>query len=250
MIVGCDRVAANGDVANKVGTYGLALAARAAGVPFVVAGPVSTIDPRIASGEEIEIEERDADEVLTAGGQPSTLPGTRGPQPGVRRDARRARQRARHRARRRPRAVERAALAALLRRAEPAAPMRVALSRTPRDVRRSRSARTRSPARARSSARVEACGVCGSDVLESWVARKVPVVLGHEIVARVVAGRRAAARRAVAARGRDARRDPPPRAVRRVPALPPRPRDALRARSARRRSIPAASPSACAYRPS
>ena len=63
VIVGCDRVAANGDVANKVGTYGLALAARAAGVPFVVAGPVSTIDPRIASGEEIEIEERAADEV-------------------------------------------------------------------------------------------------------------------------------------------------------------------------------------------
>ena len=76
VIVGCDRVAANGDVANKVGTYGLALAARAAGIPFVVAGPVSTIDPRIASGEEIEIEERDADEVLTAGGRPTTLPGT------------------------------------------------------------------------------------------------------------------------------------------------------------------------------
>ena len=44
VIVGCDRVAANGDVANKVGTYGLALAARAAGIPFVVAGPTSTID--------------------------------------------------------------------------------------------------------------------------------------------------------------------------------------------------------------
>jgi methylthioribose-1-phosphate isomerase len=76
VIVGCDRVAANGDVANKVGTYGLALAARAAGVPFVVAGPVSTIDPRIASGEEIEIEERAAEEVLSAGGSPTTLPGT------------------------------------------------------------------------------------------------------------------------------------------------------------------------------
>ena len=45
VIVGCDRVAANGDVANKVGTYGLALAAQAAGIPFVVAGPTSTIDP-------------------------------------------------------------------------------------------------------------------------------------------------------------------------------------------------------------
>src|SRR5690242_8847456 len=45
VIVGCDRVASNGDVANKVGTYGLSLAAHAAGIPFVVAGPTSTIDP-------------------------------------------------------------------------------------------------------------------------------------------------------------------------------------------------------------
>ena len=44
VVVGCDRVAANGDVANKVGTYSHALAAHAAGVPFVVAGPTSTID--------------------------------------------------------------------------------------------------------------------------------------------------------------------------------------------------------------
>ena len=44
VIVGCDRVAANGDVANKVGTYAHALAARAAGIPFIVAGPTSTID--------------------------------------------------------------------------------------------------------------------------------------------------------------------------------------------------------------
>ena len=107
VIVGCDRVAANGDVANKVGTYGLALAARAAGVPFVVAGPISTIDPRIASGEEIEIEERGADEVLTAGGQLADAARHARSQPGVRRDARGARQRARHRARRRPRAVAR-----------------------------------------------------------------------------------------------------------------------------------------------
>ena len=66
MIVGCDRVAANGDVANKVGTYGLALAARAAGMPFVVAGPTSTIDPACPSGAEIMIEERDPAEVLGA----------------------------------------------------------------------------------------------------------------------------------------------------------------------------------------
>jgi methylthioribose-1-phosphate isomerase len=68
VIVGCDRVAANGDAANKVGTYAHALAAAAAGIPFVVAGPTSTIDASIASGDEIVIEERDADEVRHAGG--------------------------------------------------------------------------------------------------------------------------------------------------------------------------------------
>jgi methylthioribose-1-phosphate isomerase len=68
VIVGCDRVAANGDVANKVGTYAHALAARAAGRPFVVAGPTSTIDPATPHGDAIEIEERDAAEVLSFGG--------------------------------------------------------------------------------------------------------------------------------------------------------------------------------------
>jgi methylthioribose-1-phosphate isomerase len=63
VIVGCDRVAANGDVANKVGTYGLALAAHAAVIPFVVAGPTSTIDDQTPIGAEITIEERTADEV-------------------------------------------------------------------------------------------------------------------------------------------------------------------------------------------
>jgi methylthioribose-1-phosphate isomerase len=76
VIVGCDRVAANGDVANKVGTYGLALAARAAGIPFVVAGPTSTLDPDCAVGAEIAIEERDGDEVRSAGGHPLALPET------------------------------------------------------------------------------------------------------------------------------------------------------------------------------
>jgi methylthioribose-1-phosphate isomerase len=76
VIVGCDRVAANGDTANKVGTYGLALAARAAGIPFVVAGPTSTIDRELADGSGIAIEERDADEVRSVGGAASTLPGT------------------------------------------------------------------------------------------------------------------------------------------------------------------------------
>jgi methylthioribose-1-phosphate isomerase len=76
VIVGCDRVAANGDVANKVGTYGLALAASAAGIPFVVAGPTSTIDFATPDGAHIAIEERDPDEVTVAGGQALTLPGT------------------------------------------------------------------------------------------------------------------------------------------------------------------------------
>ena len=77
VIVGCDRVAANGDVANKVGTYGLALAARAAGIPFVVAGPTSTIDPGTPTGADITIEERDAEEVRSLAGQRTTLESTR-----------------------------------------------------------------------------------------------------------------------------------------------------------------------------
>jgi methylthioribose-1-phosphate isomerase len=77
VIVGCDRIAANGDVANKVGTYGLALAAHAAGIPFVVAGPTSTIDPDCAGGGSIVIEERDADEVRRVGGAPVMTPDTR-----------------------------------------------------------------------------------------------------------------------------------------------------------------------------
>lgn len=64
VITGLDRVAANGDVANKVGTYGLALAAHAAGIPFVAAGPSSSVDLRLPGGDAIEIEERDAGEVL------------------------------------------------------------------------------------------------------------------------------------------------------------------------------------------
>ncbi len=63
VIVGADRIAANGDVANKIGTYGLALAARAHGVPFYVAAPSSTVDPATPDGRAIPIEERGADEV-------------------------------------------------------------------------------------------------------------------------------------------------------------------------------------------
>ncbi len=68
VIVGCDRVAANGDVANKIGTYGVALLARAHGLPFYVAGPTSTIDLKTPDGEQIEIEQRGAHEVTHHGG--------------------------------------------------------------------------------------------------------------------------------------------------------------------------------------
>jgi methylthioribose-1-phosphate isomerase len=76
VVVGCDRVAANGDVANKVGTYGLALAAREAGIPFVVAGPTSTIDAHCPSGTQIMIEERDPGEVRRAASAELTIAGT------------------------------------------------------------------------------------------------------------------------------------------------------------------------------
>ena len=63
VIVGADRIAANGDVANKIGTYGVALAARAHGVPFYVAAPTSTIDPLTPDGARIPIEQRGSEEV-------------------------------------------------------------------------------------------------------------------------------------------------------------------------------------------
>jgi methylthioribose-1-phosphate isomerase len=62
-LVGCDRIAANGDVANKIGTYNLALVASAHGVPFYSVGPISTIDLTIKNGEAIPIEERSAREI-------------------------------------------------------------------------------------------------------------------------------------------------------------------------------------------
>lgn len=68
VIVGCDRVAANGDVANKIGTYGVALLARAHGLPFYVAGPTSTVDLNTPDGDHIEIEQRGAHEVTHHGG--------------------------------------------------------------------------------------------------------------------------------------------------------------------------------------
>jgi methylthioribose-1-phosphate isomerase len=68
VIVGADRIAANYDVVNKVGTYPLALAAARAGIPFVVAAPTATIDPSTPTGAAVPIEYRDPDEVLVVGG--------------------------------------------------------------------------------------------------------------------------------------------------------------------------------------
>jgi methylthioribose-1-phosphate isomerase len=63
IVVGADRIAANGDTANKIGTYALAVLAKRHGIPFYVVAPLSTFDLKISSGEEIPIEERPADEV-------------------------------------------------------------------------------------------------------------------------------------------------------------------------------------------
>jgi S-methyl-5-thioribose-1-phosphate isomerase len=81
VVVGSDRIAANGDVANKIGTYPLALAAARAGVPFVVVAPESTVDPATPDGASIEIEDRDDDEVLGWAGQRVTPPGAQAMNP-------------------------------------------------------------------------------------------------------------------------------------------------------------------------
>jgi methylthioribose-1-phosphate isomerase len=69
VVVGADRIAANGDVANKIGTYPLSVLARENGIPFYVAAPVSTFDLSTASGADIPIEERPAEEVTHHGGR-------------------------------------------------------------------------------------------------------------------------------------------------------------------------------------
>ena len=76
VVVGADRIAANGDVVNKIGTYSLAIIAKEHGVPFYVAAPTSTIDPDIADGRLIPIEERDALEVTEGFGRRTAPVGT------------------------------------------------------------------------------------------------------------------------------------------------------------------------------
>jgi methylthioribose-1-phosphate isomerase len=74
VIVGADRIAADGSVANKIGTYGLAIAARHHAIPFYVAAPRSTFDPRVATGHAIPIETRGEDEVRRVFGQTLITP--------------------------------------------------------------------------------------------------------------------------------------------------------------------------------
>ena len=76
VIVGADRIAANGDVANKIGTYSLAVLAKENNVPFYVAAPISTLDLKLASGDQIPIEQRAAQEVTHVHGVPVAPEGT------------------------------------------------------------------------------------------------------------------------------------------------------------------------------
>jgi methylthioribose-1-phosphate isomerase len=78
VVVGADRIAANGDAANKIGTYTVAALAARHAVPFYVAAPLSTFDPRLATGADIPIEERAGDEVTTLAGQRVAAPGSEG----------------------------------------------------------------------------------------------------------------------------------------------------------------------------
>jgi methylthioribose-1-phosphate isomerase len=75
VIVGADRIAANGDTANKIGTYGLSILAKEHGIPFYVAAPFNTIDPATATGAGIPIEQRDAREVTHSNGKQMTPDG-------------------------------------------------------------------------------------------------------------------------------------------------------------------------------
>jgi methylthioribose-1-phosphate isomerase len=76
VIVGADRICANGDFANKIGTYGLAVLARHHGVPFYCAAPWSTVDPALADGDLIPIEQRSPSEVTALAGRPTAPAGT------------------------------------------------------------------------------------------------------------------------------------------------------------------------------
>ena len=77
-IIGADRITANGDAANKIGSVALALACARAGIPFIVAAPASTVDLSTKRGEDIVIEERPSDEVVSFNGHRSAPEGVTG----------------------------------------------------------------------------------------------------------------------------------------------------------------------------
>ncbi len=81
VVVGADRIAANGDTANKIGTYTVSVLAKEHGVPFYVAAPLSTVDLSVASGAGIPIEERAEDEVTSFRGAPVAPAGARARHP-------------------------------------------------------------------------------------------------------------------------------------------------------------------------
>jgi len=81
VVVGADRIARNGDTANKIGTYGVAVLARAHGIPFYVAAPISTLDLSLNTGAEIPIEERAPEEVTEIGGRRLAPSGIRAANP-------------------------------------------------------------------------------------------------------------------------------------------------------------------------
>ena len=101
VITGADRIAANGDTANKIGTFSVATLARAFGIPFYVAAPATTFDLSIATGAEIPIEQRAAEEITERIRQANSARRRAGLQSGVRRHAGRADRGDHHRSRRR-----------------------------------------------------------------------------------------------------------------------------------------------------
>jgi len=82
VLVGADRIAANGDTANKIGTYTLAVLAKENGIPFYVAAPTSTVDLSLNTGDEIEIEQRSPSEVTEFQGVPVAPEGVEALNPG------------------------------------------------------------------------------------------------------------------------------------------------------------------------
>ena len=88
VIVGADRIAANGDTANKIGTYAVSILAKEHGIPFYVAAPWSTIDVNTAHGDLIPIEQRNPRELTHVNGLPDHAERCRHREPGLRRDAR------------------------------------------------------------------------------------------------------------------------------------------------------------------